>query len=83
MHSIEFSKKAEFQFDKLPLSLQGRIIAVLERMKIRPFHFVKRIVGSPYYRARAGEYRIILDIVKNKMLIYVIEPGHRRNIYKK
>ena len=83
MYSIEFSKKAESQFDKLPLNAQGRIIAVLERIKIRPFHFVKRIVGSNYYRARAGEYRIILDIVKNKMLIYVIELGHRRNIYKK
>ena len=83
MYSIEFSKKAESQFDKLPLNAQGKIIAVLERIKIRPFHFVKRIVGSNYYRARAGEYRIILDIVKNKMLIYVIELGHRRNIYKK
>ncbi len=83
MYSIEFSKKAESQFDKLPLNAQGKIIAVLERIKIRPFHFVKRIVGSNYYRARTGEYRIILDIVKNKMLIYVIELGHRRNIYKK
>ncbi len=83
MYSIEFSKKAEFQFDKLSLGVQGRIISVLERIKIRPFHFVKRIVGSPYYRARAGEYRIIIDIVNNKMLIYVIELGHRRNIYKK
>jgi len=83
MYAIEFSKKAESQFDKLPLDVQRRIIAVLERIRIRPFHFVKRIVGSPYYRARAGEYRIILDITKNKMLIYVIGLGHRRNIYKK
>ena len=82
MYSIEFSKRAESQFDKLPLNVQGRVISVLERIKIRPFHFVKRISGTKYYRVRVGDYRIILDIVKNKMLIFVIELGHRRNIYK-
>ena len=81
MYKVEFSKKAEKQFDKLNLNVQGRILAVLERLKVRPHSRVKKIVGNHYLRARAGDYRIILDIVDKNLIIYVIEVGHRKNIY--
>ena len=81
MYSVEFSKKSEKQFDKLPLNIQERIISCLERIKIRPHHFVKRIVGSTYFRARAGDYRIIIDIKQMILIIHVVEVGHRKNIY--
>jgi mRNA interferase RelE/StbE len=81
MYSVEFTKTAEKQFDKLDKSLQIRIISVLERIKIRPFHFVKRKEGTPYFIMRVGEYRAILDIKTNFSVIYVLEIGHRKNIY--
>lgn len=82
MYSIEFSQTAEKQLYKLERKVQERIINVLERIRIRPFHFVKRIVGSPYYKLRVGDYRIILDIEQNKLIIFIIEVGHRKSIYK-
>jgi len=82
MYSIEFSRNAEKQFDKLEKNLQKRIINVLERVKINPFKFVKKIENSNYYRLRIGDYRLILDIIQNKLIIFVIELGHRKNIYK-
>ncbi len=83
MYKIEFSEKAQKQFDKLTLEIQGRIINVLERIKIRPYSYVKKIIGSPYFRARVGANRLILDIKNEILIIYVIEVGHRKNIYKK
>jgi len=82
MYDVIFYNKAKRQLNKLDILLQKRILEVLERIKIRPFHFVKKIVGSPYFRARVGEYRLILDIKKEKLVIIVIELGHRKNIYK-
>lgn len=82
MYSIEFSKKAEEQLLNLPKEIQLRIIDVLERIKIRPHHFVKRLSGTNYFRLRIGKYRVILDIQNNKMIIYVIEMGLRSKIYK-
>jgi mRNA interferase RelE/StbE len=61
---------------------QKRIISTLERIRIRPYPYVKKLVGNPYFRLRSGDYRIILDIKENKLIIYVLEVGHRRNIYK-
>lgn len=82
MYSVEFSNKAEKQFDKLEDFVKMRIIGSLEKIRIRPFHFVKKKQGTPYSILRVGDYRVILDIKQQKLLILVIELGHRRNIYK-
>ncbi len=82
MYDIEFSKTAEKQLYKLEKDMQIRIISILERIKVRPYPHVKKLIGCPYFRLRAGDYRIILDIKEDKVLIYVIEVGHRKNIYK-
>ena len=42
MYSIEFSRTAEKQLYKLEKEVQKRIVDVLERIRIRPFHFVKK-----------------------------------------
>lgn len=83
MYSIEFSESAQRQLFKLEITIQKRIVNAIDRIRIRPFNFVMKIVGSPYYRLRAGDYRVILDIRNDKMVIMVIHIGHRRNIYKK
>jgi len=82
MYKIEFTEKAEKQFDKLDFVMQKRIINVLERIKVRPFYFVRRIINSSYFRLRVGDYRIILDIKSEKLIIHVIEVKHRKNVYK-
>jgi mRNA interferase RelE/StbE len=83
MYEIVFSDIAKRQFDKLEKDCQERIGSVFERIKIRPEHFVQRLVNSPYYKLRIGEYRVILNVIHNKLVILVVEIGHRRNIYKK
>jgi len=81
MYAVEFTKTAEKQLDKLSKDLQIRVISVLERIKVRPFHFVKRKEGSSYFIMRVGEYRAILDIKTDESIICVMEIGHRKNIY--
>ena len=82
VYGLEFTDTFRKQFSKLEKSIQQRIITALERIRIRPDYFVKRLVGSPYYRIRIGDHRIILDIKHDKLIIIVMEVGHRRNIYK-
>ena len=81
MYNIEFSKTAEKQIYKLERDIKIRIISTLERIRVRPYANVKRLVGSQYFRLRVGDYRVILDIKENKLLILVIEVGHRRDIF--
>ncbi len=81
MYFVEFSETAEKQLDRLGDDIFDRVLNVLERIKIQPFHFVKRKEGTPYFIARIGEYRAILDIRQKEFKIFVLEVGHRKNIY--
>lgn len=81
-YSIIFSDFSLKQLNKLSKDTQKRISSTLERCRIRPYPHVKKLVGSKYFRLRVGNYRIILDIIEEKLVIHVIELGHRRNIYK-
>ena len=35
----------------------------------------------PLYRLRAGDYRIVYCIKREKIIVYVVAIGHRKNIY--
>ena len=82
MYNVLFSNKAEQQLKKLPQSIKNRISSIIERIIIRPFHFIKRKQGTSYYILRAGNYRLVLRIKQKSSLIIIIEIGHRKNIYK-
>ena len=81
MYSVSFTKTSEKQFDKLSKDIQVRILRVFERIVIRPFHFVKRKEGTPYFIMRIGNYRAILEIDSKNLMIKVMEIGHRKDIY--
>ncbi len=83
MYEIIFSEKAKKQLEKLERKNQERIVSALERIKIRPEAFITKLVGDPAYKFRVGDYRVLLDLDKGKLLILVIKVGHRKNIYNK
>lgn len=82
MYEITYSNSAARFLKKLPKQKQEHILSVLERARIRPESHFERLVGKKTYKIRAGTYRIIADIYKDKLCIMVIKIGHRRNIYK-
>ena len=82
MYQIEFSKTSEKQLLKIDHEIQIRIISSLERIRVRPYSHIKKLVGNPYFRLRVGDYRVILDIKEDKLVIFVIEIGHRSSIYQ-
>ena len=83
MFDIFFTAESKKFLKKLNKQDSKRIISTLERCRIRPHAYVKKIVSSPYFRLLVRDYRIILDIKAGKLLIIIVEIGHRRNIYKR
>ena len=82
MYEIKYSSDALKQLESLEHNIKERILIALERIRIRPQASVKRLVGDPRYSLRVGDYRIILNIQNDKLLILVIKIGHRKNVYK-
>ena len=81
MYNIELSKLAQKQLYKLEKEIQLRIVSSLERIRIRPYSYIKKLTGIQYFRLRVGDYRIILDIQNDKLVVFVVEIGHRKNVY--
>ena len=80
-YEIIFSDKALEQLKKMEKNVQERIIAVLERIRIRPETYVTKLVGDPGYKLRVGDYRVIMDIDNKILKILILKVGHRKNLY--
>lgn len=84
---IEFTETSLKQLKKIDRTVAKRII---EFMKIRistqqdPRISGKALQGKSlgtYWRYRVGDYRIICDIQEQKLIVLVLEVGHRKDIY--
>ena len=82
-YDVELSDKAYGQLKKLDKAVQERIIASLERIRIRPERFVTKLVGDPGFKLRVGDYRVVMEIDQKAMRIIVLMVGHRKNVYER
>ncbi len=82
-YKILWTEKSLKQLKKLDKPMQKRIIEKVDSISYDPFSHVTKLVGLDFYRLRVGDYRIIMTIENGKMVIFVLEIGHRGDIYKK
>ena len=75
-YKVEYTSKARKDLKKLPLEIAQSIIRSINRIKDDPHPHIKKIKGTqknPLYTHRVGEYRAILYIEDERLLILVIE----------
>ncbi len=86
--TIEFSELANKQIDKLDPKVAKRILGFLKNRAITaadPSSLAIRLKGPENFgrwRYRVGDYRVVVSFDKNIITIYVIEIGHRREVYR-
>jgi mRNA interferase RelE/StbE len=80
---IVWSDSAVRQLRKLERVVAKRIFEKVGELGIDPFRNVKRIVNSPYFRLRVGDFRVILDVQAAVLRVLVLRVGHRRSVYHK
>lgn len=78
---IIWSDSAIRQLRRLDRSIARRIFDKVGELIDNPHRFVQKLVNSPYYRLRVGDYRVILDIQGDVLRILVLKVGHRESIY--
>ena len=42
----------------------------------------KKLSGNDKYRVRQGCYRIVYSIEDNELIVVVVKPGHRKDVYR-
>ena len=81
-YSILVTETAKKQLSKIDKQAAKRIDKKLREISSDPFLHVTRLVGLEIYKMRVGDYRVLMSIQKEKLVIMVVEVGHRRNVYK-
>ncbi len=86
MYRIEFSNLAAKELQQIYTAdnkIYYRLIAVIESLRGDPYQGKKlkgKLKGD--YSARVGDYRVVYSVHKAKLVIHVIDIGHRREIYR-
>ncbi|OYU84572.1 MAG: type II toxin-antitoxin system mRNA interferase toxin, RelE/StbE family [Flavobacterium sp. BFFFF2] len=77
------SKKAQKQLDELSDTIAEPIIAAIAKLEENPRPLgYKKLKGREGFRIRAGNYRVIYDIIDKELIVDVITLGHRKDIYE-
>lgn len=78
-----WSQSSRRSLEAIDGAARRRIIAKVEGIKEQPYNYVKHLVGVSLYSLRIEDYRVILDIKNEEMLIFVVRLGRRSNVYNR
>ncbi len=84
-YQINLSKSSEKSLEKLEKNIRERIIDFLYvKARTNPHLYKEPLYGNKkgLWKFRVGDYRIICEIFNERLVILVIEIGHRREVYK-
>lgn len=82
MYEVNFDKRAKDFLKKLKRGEQGIILDRIEKLKENPF-LGKRLAGNLFglWRLRIDKFRVLYKIIDDKLIIVILDIGHRKNIY--
>lgn len=83
IYEVRFKKSARKEINKLVPEQARRIFSAIEKLSHQPRKgAVRKMVGSSYWRLRAGDYRVVYDIQDKAVIIEIIRVRHRKEAYK-
>jgi len=79
---VKLSSQATKFLRKQDAHITERLKKGLQKIKEDPFQYVEHFEGVDYYKFRIGGYRALLDIDKQKRIVWIRVLEHRGNVYK-
>ncbi|WP_316504476.1 type II toxin-antitoxin system RelE/ParE family toxin [Nitrosopumilus sp.] len=77
-----WSDNAKKELKRLPSDIQKRILDKTDDVEENPFQYLERLTGRSFYKYRVGNYRIIVDVVNDKLILYLLKVKKRSRGYK-
>lgn len=83
LFTIELTATARKSIKKLSKKDQVLVYTVIEILKTNPTPPKSlKLHGRDGYRIRLGDLRLLYTIQRGKLLVLIIDVGHRREIYR-
>lgn len=83
-HRILFTPGFRRAFRSLSADVQGRISKAINALSEdpRPSGAIKLAGNEDLYRIRVGTYRVVYMVEDDRLLVLIVDVGHRKEIYK-
>ncbi len=84
-YHVEIARRAAKALAALPRREQQRIRAAIDLLadNPRPPGCVAMTGEAHAYRVRVGDYRIVYEVLDDRLVVQVVRVGHRRDVYTK
>lgn len=85
-YAVEWSKRSEKQLARLDQQVARTLVRFMyERAHLSqdPRGIGKQLKDSEFWRYRVGDYRILCEIQDQRLIVLVVELGHRREVYRR
>ncbi len=81
-YDVVFKRSVYKDLRSIPNLDLKRILAKINALAIDPLPVgCERLSGQERYRVRQGVYRIIYEIVDDRLIVTVVKVGHRGQVY--
>jgi mRNA interferase RelE/StbE len=84
MFRVDTTKSFDKALAKLPVNWQKRIVAKIREVAVNPYapnNNLMKLQGRDGYRLRVGGWRVIYELIDDRLVMLVLELGPRGGIY--
>jgi len=84
IYRIEWKLSALKELKRIDRSTVPRIINVVESLSTNPCPVgVRKLKGSERsFRIRAGNYRVVYEILDDALVVFIVRVRHRKDVYR-
>jgi mRNA interferase RelE/StbE len=82
-YSVVWKQQALDELRRVDRAVARRLMNKIAAFSPHPHHFAVRLTSSPWFKVRAGDWRIIIAIDEHKRVVDIIAIGHRSVVYKR
>jgi len=81
-YKITFKKSVAKDLKVIPNSDVKKILQKIDSLAINPkAEGCIKLSGQQKYRVRQGLYRVVYEIVDDKLIVHVVKVAHQSNVY--
>lgn len=84
VYRIEIKRSAVREIDRISRKVdRQRIVDRIGALAENPFPpGVRKLAGTTNrYRIRQGPYRVVYEVIRNELIVYVVKVGDRKDVY--
>jgi mRNA interferase RelE/StbE len=83
LYKLEFKVTFHKDMKVIPKKEREKIWKRIDSLAINPRPYgCEKLTELNRYRIRQGDYRIIYEIYDDKLVVWVVKVGHRKDIYR-